>query len=872
MPTPLLDRHPLKQLFKRCTVKLLSSPGGAFLGTGFFVTPEKLATCHHVLFPQGKAIPRFSIEGHPGEYTLEGQHQHHPGLDLLILDLGTPLSEHCINLAASSNQEGDRLWGWSYNTKYPAGAGLLPVLQEEAQHQGWAILRVSRDIVKQGSSGTPILNVDSGQLLGVTYWVKDAAALIIPAQYFQQHFPDLYTENQNHHQSNSYWAEAQSQSRPQRTKRLTLIPPIDNRDVIGRSDDLATLRQRLQDSHKVLLMNGIGGIGKTTLAKLYLNNYAEEYEHLLWLEQSDDLIQTITTNTPLLYSLGLDQLRGLSPQEMFQQVMLSLQNFNEGLNLMVIDNATQALQAHKDSLPHGPHWHVLITSRQQVSASFEMLELGTLEPAAALELFRRHCQKPQDEAALLAFLAQLQYHTLSIELFAKILDSHWQLDSVAELSDYLRHNQIDEDILQTVIELEHAKGETQLYRHLLSAFDLSGLSTRPELILILQRMAALPVSAEGYAMKDLIEWFGMKDEATGFVNSLQELFKLGWLTQGKKNHFGLHRLIALIISKVYMPGLDQLRPLVVIFTGKLYIDYAKENPIHKFRWVPFGKILLEILHTVEHEEKKSLQNNLAMVLKYMGDYAGARALQEKALRAAEQNFGIDHPTTAVMYSNLGLVLKDLGDYSGAWDLLQKAVLSDERNFGVNHPTTAVSYSNLAMVLKDLGNYVEARAYLQKAIISDEKNLGLDHPDTARNYSNLGLVLKDLGDYSGACALLEKAVNSDETNFGEFHPRTAGSYSNLGMVLHGLGDYKRAQVLLEKALHFDEINFGENNPRTAWSYANFGIILQALEDYVKARAFFIKAYTYFKTYLGPDHPRTKTVDALLQQLDDQDQKT
>ena len=65
------------------------------------------------------------------------------------------------------------------------------------------------------------------------------------------------------------------------------------------------------------------------------------------------------------------------------------------------------------------------------------------------------------------------------------------------------------------------------------------------------------------------------------------------------------------------------------------------------------------------------------------------------MRSDEQNFGPEHPTTAVSYSNLATVLQDLGDYAGAKELLEKAMRSDEQNFGPEHPTTALSYSNLA---------------------------------------------------------------------------------------------------------------------------------------------------------------------------------
>ncbi len=69
-----------------------------------------------------------------------------------------------------------------------------------------------------------------------------------------------------------------------------------------------------------------------------------------------------------------------------------------------------------------------------------------------------------------------------------------------------------------------------------------------------------------------------------------------------------------------------------------------------------------------------IQSNLALVLKDLGDYQGAKELLEKAKKSAEKNFGEKHPTTAVSYSNLATVLQELGDYQGAKELLEKARL------------------------------------------------------------------------------------------------------------------------------------------------------------------------------------------------------
>lgn len=58
-------------------------------------------------------------------------------------------------------------------------------------------------------------------------------------------------------------------------------------------------------------------------------------------------------------------------------------------------------------------------------------------------------------------------------------------------------------------------------------------------------------------------------------------------------------------------------------------------------------------------------NNLGSVLQDLGDYDGAKAAYERALKIWEQVYGSEHPQVAKGVNNLGMVLKDLGDYAGA---------------------------------------------------------------------------------------------------------------------------------------------------------------------------------------------------------------
>ncbi len=57
-------------------------------------------------------------------------------------------------------------------------------------------------------------------------------------------------------------------------KELTAkIPKTAQDKIVGRENELADLHARLFDNKQVVLVNGLGGIGKTTLAQVYTQKY-----------------------------------------------------------------------------------------------------------------------------------------------------------------------------------------------------------------------------------------------------------------------------------------------------------------------------------------------------------------------------------------------------------------------------------------------------------------------------------------------------------------------------------------------------------------------------------------------------------------------
>jgi tetratricopeptide (TPR) repeat protein len=631
-------------------------------------------------------------------------------------------------------------------------------------------------------------------------------------------------------------------------KELTLsLPKINPADLIGRENDLEQLHELLSKEKRVVVVNGLGGVGKTTLAQAYASKYYDDYEHIVWITQKSESIENDFINTEGLLTSFEVKTDTPDREQLFKEIILKLKAIEERPNLLVIDNAEQSLSNYRHLLPGQPNWHLLVTSREELD-EFYLKRLGFLSLGQAVELFKKHytIKKLTDED-IRELVQAVDYHTLTIEILAKTAKA--QRYGLAQLKQAIEQD------LRANIKVGRQSGRVErIGSYLITVFNLSGLNNIE--LWLLKQFVCLPPEFHTY---DLVYELAVSEESPYgelFSETISGLTGKGWLLYNQEtDSYKMHRIIAEVVKKQHQISVDDVSDLMDTITSRLDIDQSIDNPVEKFPWIPFGESILELFQDSRSGRVEFLQNTLALVLHALGDYTGARVLLEKVIQLEERNFGLEHPSVAVSYSSLALVLRDLGDYKGARDLLEKAVQLAERHYGPEHPTTAINYSNLAVVLKDLGDDESARTLLEKAVQLAERHYGPEHPFTAIRYSNLGLALGNLGDYEGARVLLEKAVKLDEKHFGTEHPSTAIAYSHLGLALKNLGDYKGAKALLEKALQSNETNFGPEHRSTVVVYSNLAGVCKELGDYERARALLEKALQSNKTNFGPEHPFT-----------------
>ncbi|MGP0022601.1 MAG: FxSxx-COOH system tetratricopeptide repeat protein [Streptosporangiaceae bacterium] len=166
-------------------------------------------------------------------------------------------------------------------------------------------------------------------------------------------------------------------------------------------------------------------------------------------------------------------------------------------------------------------------------------------------------------------------------------------------------------------------------------------------------------------------------------------------------------------------------------------------------WPRWAVLLPHILASTGHVDHACRQPDPAVMADgaWLLDRAGtylqvqvqltdAKVLQERALVITEAAYGPDHPEVAIHLNNLALILKDLGDPEGARPLDERALVITEAAQGPDHPEVAIRLNNLAGILKDLGDPEGARELQERALAITEAAQGPDHPDVAIRLHNL----------------------------------------------------------------------------------------------------------------------------------------
>ena len=591
----------------------------------------------------------------------------------------------------------------------------------------------------------------------------------------------------------------------------------------GREDELKQM-ERLQKERKRIFLTGMGGIGKSELARAYAVEHRREYDTVI-------LARYESTLEDVIRRVGIEHLvhfggEGLPPEQYFALAKRKLKECCvEEKVLLILDNLdVDSDTGMQEFLEMG--WDVIVTTRYHWEEyEDDCVFVKEYDEEGAFELFCRNYGKTKEEfneeerLLILELIKLVEYHTMTVELLAKQTAKE-EADFktfLKELKEGIQHHD------QTKI--PHIKdgsyGKKSMYQHIAALFSIAKekeknwISETEEAIL---RHMTL-ISYQGIEGKQFLTWCGYPESD---LPILKDLAAKGWIRQEQKQ-YAMHPIISEMLYAELQPTIENCNTLVAAIEEQL-----DEKEFSTLIWqeketrIEYGIFLAKRLNE-KNRETADLYHIVGVRLYDMSRYQKALKYQKKALKIRKKVLGERGIDTVSSYNSVGISYEKLGKRKKGLEYKEKALEIYKEELGERNVATATLYNNIGYSYFELGERKKGLEYLMKALEIRKEELGERNVVTAQSYNNVGSCYFELGERKKGLKYLTKALEIYEEELGERNVAMASSYNNVGSCYWMLGNQEKAINYIEKAYEIDKELLGERHLETQKILKNLQIL-------------------------------------------------
>ncbi|KAH8645433.1 hypothetical protein BX600DRAFT_490824 [Xylariales sp. PMI_506] len=677
------------------------------------------------------------------------------------------------------------------------------------------------------------------------------------------------------------------------TFSLSEVP--ETQDFVARERELAEIRRTLvsDGSRRVVVLHGLGGIGKTQLAVTYTKRYRDEYSAIFWLNIKDEAsIQQSFTKIAkqiLHQHPSADRLSALDLQQNSDEVVegvkawLSLPENTRWL--LVYDNYDNPKLADRTDhagidiqrfLPTAYQGSVIITTRslqinlghsiriRKLESKVDCLKiLSTTSGRANLEhdidaanLVKELDGLPLALATAGAYLrrvaigfndylrlykdswATLHTNTPSLGSYQdRTLCSTWQLS----YEQVQRQNPLAANLLRWLAYFDNEDIWFELLQHPYEGVDIDDSKLPMHHAWIDELTDELKFSS---AMGTLHDY--------GFVEpnvSTSDLIG----SRGYNIHSCIHSWTIHVVNKDWDHSLAKLAVECVA----AHIPSENETQF----WLLQRRLLPHAIRscTAIRDSDQGLAwafHNLGILYEGQGVlYRSQNKLQEaeemylRALRGYEKVWGPDHTSTLNTVNNLGDLYRHQGKLQEAEELYLRAFRGKEKAYGPDHTSTLDTVNNLGILYTYQSKLQEAEEMYLRALRGKEKAWGPDHTSTLDTVNNLGMLYRHQGKLQEAEEMYLRALKGKEKAWGPDHTSTLDTVNNLG----------EAEEMYLRALRGYEKAYEPDHTSTLSAVNNLGMLYIHQGKLQEAEEMYLRAFRGYEKACGPDH--TSTLDTV-----------
>jgi eukaryotic-like serine/threonine-protein kinase len=258
-------------------------------------------------------------------------------------------------------------------------------------------------------------------------------------------------------------------------------------------------------------------------------------------------------------------------------------------------------------------------------------------------------------------------------------------------------------------------------------------------------------------------------------------------------------------------------------------------------------------------ERAQLPRNapaLAKATGALGQALEAAGLHDQAIKALDEAVQVqstpdgEQPELARSLTALAEAHFFLGRYAAAESLNQRALTIDRQSYGERHPLVAGDLIDLGNIQHQLGHYSEAERYFRQALDITETWYGKDNPETASDMITLAQTLAFQSHYDEAELLLRQAVAVQENVYGKVNSHVAFALNALGIVAIKRGDLKGAESDFSRVIDIYRSVYGDKEQHVALAIANLAGVYLERKEYAHAELLYRDAVRRFTEALSP----------------------